>query len=238
MKNLNKHIVRIALFLIVMTGMCMSSHLKAQIAYKQDITSRVDFREKMNRPAAKIPAMLLQAFCAGEIQAYFPNSPTTPMTYQDFLTHFGMAAPVVENKSDQSIACVEQSCGQLDPNILNCFSIYMDMDETFQFDRKHSQMKQKISYVRLVYSAECNYKGLDYEGPIFKVADMQKLSAKYNVMNPQNTAANHKLYTYFMIRPFNSVIIKEGEEYSANPAKKDRERKEKHINMEDSMYEH
>ncbi len=208
------------------------------VSYKKETLSRVDFRNKQNREAKEIPRMLLEAFCGGQIQGYFPKSPTTPMTYQDFLTHFGMPQPQIEQQSDNSLLCLETSCAQLDPSLLNCFKVYMDVEEVEQFDKKHSRMQKKIKYVRLIFSAECNAKGLDYEGPVFHMDELKNLDPTFKVINPQNTAASKNIYDYMLLNLFSSVVIKEGGEYSDNPSQSDLKHKQKYSEIEDSWYEH
>ena len=207
--------------------------------YQKDTKSRVDFREKQNVPAHKVPTLLLQAFCRGEIQGYFPNSINTPMNYDEFLSYFGMSsAEITASNGNEQIPCIEQLCMALDPSVLNCFSVYMDLSETMYIDKIKSQKKTKTTLVRLVYSAECNAMNLDYYGPVFKMEDIKKLTdSRYSVQNPRNSAANKSFYDYFSLRLFNSTTYEVNGELSSNPAKLEKEEKGKTIDMEGGMWE-
>lgn len=219
---------------ILLINLCFS-----QILYQKNIRSRIDFKEKMNTPAKIIPTLLLKAFCNGEIQAYYPNAETVSVNCSDFLAQFGMVEPIVLSTSGgDQIPCISQIYLQLDPNLLRCFSYYMDVDESWEMDSKTSRLTKRIKYVRLIYSAWCSSMNFDYNGPVFKYSDIDKLNENYRVPNPQNLAINLKIGDFFKIRPYNAVIIKGDGKYFDNRAKEEKKLKEKNINNENFMWEY
>ena len=217
-----------------------SIHAHAQNgAYLRQTKSRVDFRELQNQPAKTIPRMLLSAFCRGEIKAYFPNSPETAMHYDDFLDHFGLTPSSNEREAenDASLPCLDASCLTPDPWVLGCFSVYMDADEQTVFDNRTSKYVKKITAVRLVYSAECNPANLDYNGPVFRMEDIQSLSDTYMVTNPQNTAASLNIYDYLELGLLSSTTYEVNGKLVDHPAKTNRQEQERSADQEGGYWE-
>jgi len=218
---------------LMLVNLCFS-----QILYQKNIRSRIDFNEKVNVPAKIIPSLLLKAFCNGEIQAYYPKAETESMKCSDFLTQFGMVEPIDLSTSEgNQIPCISQNYLQLDPNLIRCFSFYMDVDEIWEMNGKTSRLTKRIKYVRLIYSAWCSIKGFDSNGPVFKYSDIDKLSNNYKVSNPQNLALNLKIGDFFKIRPYNSVIIRGDGKYFDNPAMEEKRLREKIIIKENEIWE-
>jgi hypothetical protein len=167
--------------------------LRAQNADGQTFLRRIPFSEKQNKAFSKLPYLLLKAYCEGRVKGYYPLAPDLEVPYAEFSAHFGFPLAQEMQTADNSFApalsddlCLEETCPNLDPLSLGCFSFYLDLFEEQAFDVRKGRYSYKTEWVRLVYSHTCTNTGLEYYGAIFKYEDLLKLGQRFDVPNAKN----------------------------------------------------
>lgn len=172
------------------------------------IKSRVYLKEKQNKPAAAIPEILLNAYSKGDIKAYYPKQLKTPVSYAQFLNHFGM-----ESKAYQEIAnnlpvwfCNKRNDVKIDPSVKKCMQYSFEIGEVSVRNNITYQQDIKMAYVKVIYSGECTTTGVEIEGPVFKLGDIRKLKkSEYKVVNYENTSMSYYVADYLNLRLFRTV---------------------------------
>lgn len=185
--------------------------------------TRISTKEKQNKVAQDIPKLLLQAWCAGEISAYYPKNQKIEMNYAQFLSHFGMekkAYMVLDNQTPEWF-CEEElmECIPIDPMTMKCMQYEIELGEENYFNQTTSRQEKKLNYIKLVYSSTCTARGIEIEGPVFKMNDIKKLDKKYTVQNLQNDVASLPIWSYLTIGNFSRTIIYKKDEFIDNPTR-------------------
>lgn len=206
------------------------------------ITRRVHFTEKKNVPMRIIPSLLLKAFCAGDIKAYYPQSPDKEVTYEAFLAHFGYEQEATlttlpTNQTPLDLGCGEVKCLSPDPYLINCLSFYIDIVEHEFFNKSSSKKEREIKYVKLIHAWNCHISEIEYDGPVFKMEDIKKLPAKYFIENPDNQAVKYKLADYLLLNLYNSVVVQLNGKWVENPAKETEKRDKQKTEEENNNYD-
>lgn len=192
MKNLS-----ILLLLII------ANHVYAQ----QYAVSKVNLKEKQNKMASSIPAILLDAYSKGHIKAYYPKNINVPVAYTQFLNHFGMqekARLELLNENPFSF-CYEKKKISVDIYVINCMQYRLEIFEKVQKNHVTYEMEKKVDFVKIIYSSECTSDGLDVEGPVFKMNDINKLrNSSYEITNPQNPAVTYRVAEFLFLKLYSS----------------------------------
>lgn len=158
---------------------------------QQYITSRINLKERQNQMAASIPKILLDAYSKGDIQAYYPKNMDVPVSYAQFLNHFGMINKAYRELVNESPVwfCRDKKPVPADGFVIKCMQYKMELGEKqYQNNITYAQEK-KLNYVKIIYASECAVDGVETEGPVFKIGDISKLTDRsYGIVNPQNPA--------------------------------------------------
>ena len=173
--------------------------------------SRVNLLEKQNKPASKIPEILLKAYSNGEIKAYYPQALKKQVPYAQFLNHFGMAA-----KANRQIAngqpswfCKKAKPLAVDDDVLSCMQYSFEIGEESYRNNVSYQQSIRMVYVKLIYSNQCTADGLEKEGPVFKIKDIRKLiEREHKIINAQNSAVSYTIGDYLALRLFRADPVK------------------------------
>lgn len=177
-------------------------HLMGQDQY---VVSTVNLKVKQNRPTANIPEILLLAYSRGDIKAYYPRNPELSVSYVQFLLHFGMtekAAQVIRSEAPEWF-CQKEKEVKVAGNVIDCMKHKMEVIEKRFKNHITYQMEQKIEYVKLIYSSECTTDGLEKEGPLFKLSDINRLTkSEYKIINPNNPAVSYYVADFLKLRLF------------------------------------
>lgn len=198
---------------------------------------RVDNAEKQNVLMKGLAEKLLKAFQNGKIKAYYPMDVEKEMSYNAFLAHFG--APQAEISSDvtTTLTCPQNTNLQIDAWLLSCLTRYVEIYETQGFNKKNSVYSHDIHYLRMIFSADCSYKGIDTYGPIFKWKDIIHVHDK--VYNPYNYAIKYSPKDILKLRLFHAAYIKKGNnDYWEKPSVDGESEKEKIHKKEAELWEH
>ena len=157
--------------------------------------------EKQNQVLRGLPKVLLEAFCAGDIPAYYPNYVKAQVSFTEMLNYAHMADPTYRQGE---LDCPGKFC-QLSKNDLLAFQNKL---EFLEFDKPSLVGKERnkhIHYIRL----KIFHKGRFYNGPVFYYKDIVKLGEKYKLYNPNNDAAPFTIKKVLLSRMFSSKIIKD-----------------------------
>ena len=203
---------------------------------------RISILEKQNKVAKDIPKMLLQAWCNGDIEAYYPKDMKVKMTYAQFLEHFGMeekAYHLIDHNypawycGNESLKCIP-----IDDLTLSCLQYEIELGEENFFNQQKSIREKRIDYVKLIYSSRCTFQGIEVEGPVFMMKDIKKLNKEqYKVRNMQNDAASFPIWSYLTLGSFNTTTIYKKNEFVENPASLSREEIQKGVAKENDNWE-
>ena len=198
--------------------------------------TRISIKEKQNLVTKDIPVLLLEAWCKEEITAYYPKNQNVEMSYAQFLNHFGMeqrAYTVLDNQVPDWFCNEQQKCIPIDGYTMNCFQYEVELGEENYFNRQTSRNEKRIDYVKLIYSSICTARGIEVEGPVFKMKDIKRLDKqKYKVRNAQNNAASLPIWSYLTIGNFKRTFIYKKNDFVDNPARVDKKTLQKRINTE------
>lgn len=173
------------LTLLILTGAL------AQLLGQQYIISRVNLKEKQNQMAASIPKILLDAYSNGDIQAYYPKNMDIPVSYAQFLNHFGMTDKAYRELVSESPVwfCRDKKPVPADGFVIKCMQYNMEIGEKQYRNNITYAQEKKLNYVKIIYASECAIDGVETEGPVFKIGDISKLTDRsYGIINPQNPA--------------------------------------------------
>lgn len=204
--------------------------------------TRISIKEKQNKAAKDLPPLLLKAWCDGEISAYYPKSLDTKLSYSQFLYHFGMeelAYKTVDNDVPEWFCNEEKtSCGKIDEYTLSCFQFEVELGEENYFNRNKLTQEKRIDYVKLIYSNNCTYTGLELEGPVFKMSDIKNLNKeKYNIQNPINDATTLDIWSFLTIGNFSRSTIFKKNDFVENPARISNKEIQKRVSKENENWE-
>lgn len=203
--------------------------------------TRIAIKEKQNLVIRDISSLLLKAWCKGDIIAYYPNNQNIEMSYAQFLEHFGMEkrAYIMLNNQVPDWFCNEhQKCLPIDAYTMSCLQYEVELGEENYFNKQTSRNEKRLDYVKLIYSSICTLKGVEIEGPVFKVNDIKNLDKlKYKVRNPQNVAASMPLWSFLTLGNLKRSIIYKKNDFVDNPAKIDKETLKKRMNTEGGNWE-
>ena len=167
--------------------------------------SRVFASEPQNQMAAQIPDMLLDAYANGDIAAYYPNSLRRPVPLAQFYKHFGergKAVAVLTAGPDWFCGSTSEGMGDV---FGDCFST------KFEIGTATKNGKPEPVFVRLIFSATCDPRGIDIQGPVFMLSDMMKLTgSNYRIANPQNQAMSYSVSDILLLRLYADRVPLDG----------------------------
>ena len=175
----------------------------------------IPLKEKMNLPLRKLPIELIKAYCEGNIKAYYPLDTAKECSYHEFVGHFHSGACQPQGTASanefQQTPCPESFCNRNDESILENFLFRIELIETKRFDKNKSVEIYDIKYVRLKYLYYQHAMEIAVDGPIFKYADIVRLSQKfpdrYNISNLKNNAENFSIRKILDSRMFNGTTL-------------------------------
>ncbi len=167
--------------------------------------------EPQNAMAAKIPALLLEAYRQGHIAAYYPEKSDLRVPYAQFLKRYGDAANAQEVlKQNPDWFCEPAGMPKLNSASLSCLSIRFELGEKWVVNRVTMQNELQIDFIRLIHSETCDPRGFDTYGPMFKISDIEKLTQKhYRLVNTRNQAVTYSIIEALRLRLFNAIPRKE-----------------------------
>ncbi len=196
---------------------------------------RVDNVEKQNVFTRELAKKLIKAFQNGKITAYYPMDMDKPMSYSSFLAHYGAPQTEISTDITSSLSCPENTGLQLDPWLLSCLTRYLEIYETQGFNKVKSRYTHDIHYVRLIFPADCSYKGIDTYGPVFKWKDIIHIHDK--IYNPYNYAMKYTPKDIFKLRLFNPTYIKKDKnDYWEKPSEAGHVERNKQLEKESNMW--
>ena len=183
--------------------------ITVNVAFSQRyIVSTVNLKEKQNKMAAAIPGILLDAYSKGDIKAYYPKNINISVPYVQFLHHFGMPEKAqLELMNYKPFAfCFKRKVIPTDGFIINCMEYSIEIVEKLERNHITYETEKKLDFIKFIYSGKCAADGLEMEGPIFKISDMQKLRDRsYAIQNPQNSASHFSVYELLQLRLYRSI---------------------------------
>lgn len=162
---------------------------------------RIHLDNRTNKHLLDIPRQILEGYCKGTINAYYPKAIFNEVNFNDFLNHFRWNEPLF----NESVLCGEDYCSNpLFGQLFNSFNVYLDYYCKDYLDSKTSLKIRKTDFVQLVYSVE--YGGMIYNflGPLFRLDEISKL---IYVKNETNNAQAQNLKTVFDTGRFYSVQL-------------------------------
>tara|TARA_B100001287_G_scaffold170772_1_gene143688 strand:- start:4374 stop:5015 length:642 start_codon:yes stop_codon:yes gene_type:complete len=196
------------------------------IAQEERITlNRIRLIEKQNQIIRGLPKILLEAYCKGEITAYYPKYIKAQVSYSEFLNYSGLKDPTY---NEQGLLCPNEFCNLSQDN-LKMFNRALEFLEIEKRAHVGQEPFKDIKYVILkIYDDKNN----SYNGPVFFVKDILKLSEKYRLYNPKNDASPLSIKKVFLSRMFSSTVIKDytNSKFSPNSSKDK--------NTSDDLYEY
>lgn len=178
---------------------------------KQFNIIRVPLKEKFNLPARDLPSLLIQAYCEGKLQGYYPLKPSEVCGYHEFAAHFTVNKfqPSRNDDAYEEINCPQAFCYTKNEASVEPFRLYYDILEDKGFSRETSSQHHHIKYIRLIYTYEKHGMEITLEGPLFRYADLVKLNQdEYALTNPKNDAAKISFKQYFEKRMFTGSPLK------------------------------
>ncbi|QSE97244.1 hypothetical protein [Fulvivirga lutea] len=173
----------------------------------QEIVSRVNLEVKQNQMAAEIPKILIDAFSRGDIDAYYPKKTNVPVSYSQFLYHFGMTERAFRALMQTSPGweCENAKPVPVDGHVLKCMQYEFEIVEQMQRNNVTYEQERKLKYIRLVFSSNCTLDGVDVEGPVFKIADIADLTdQRYGVTNVQNPAVKYSILELLRLKLYSA----------------------------------
>jgi len=202
---------------------------------------RISLIEKQNLYAKDLPYKLLKAFCNGDIKAYYPANLNVELNYPQFLSHFGMekrAYAMIDEDLPDWYCDKTSKCIALDHYTLNCMQFEIEIGEENFFNRNTSKQEKRIDYVKIIYSYNCNVRGVEIEGPVFRMSDIKKLNSEnYKINNSSNQAASLSLWSYLTLGNFKRTIIYKKNQFVESPARVSSKELELRIKNENSNWE-
>ena len=173
------------------------------------VISRINLEEPQNIAAKSIPSILLNAFQEGKINAYYPKNINIQVPYPQFLRQFyseGAAYHALKQQVPDWF-CAKPDFPNIDPFTSDCFSNQLIVGEESTWNRVLNKQERKHSFVKLIYDASCTAKGLEMEGPVFRMKDLEKLQEKkYHVPNPKNSARTLPIAAYLRLRLYRTHL--------------------------------
>ena len=211
------------LTLIILTLISTAGMAQKKVTSEGEVRVRISTLEKQNKVAKDIPRLLLQAWCKGDINAYYPKNQNVELTYAQFLEHFGMekrAYTVLDNQVPEWF-CEEQplECIPIDPYTMQCLQYEVELGEENYFNKNTARQEKKLEYIKLIYSSNCTVRGIEIEGPVLKINDIKKLPKSYKVTNPENDASALPIWSYLTLGNYRRSTIYKKEEFVTNPAR-------------------
>ena len=182
---------------------------------KQYTITRVPLKEKFNLPARELPSLIIQAFCEGKINGYYPLKPTEVCSYHEFAAHFTVNKfqPSRNDDAYEEVNCQQAFCYTKNEASIEPFRLYYDILEEKSFSRENSSQQHRVKFIRLIYSYEKYGMELFFDGPLFSYSDLIKLEPEeYALNNPKNDAAKISFKQYFEKRMFTGFPLKSGSE--------------------------
>lgn len=173
----------------------------------QEIVSKVMLKEKQNQMAAEVPKILIDAMSRGDIVGYYPKNIKIPVTYSQFLYHFGMTERAYRAlmKTSPGWDCEETKPVPVDDYVLDCMQYQFEIVEQMERNNVTYEQERKMKYVRLIFSNTCTLDGLDVAGPIFKVSDIGDLvDHRYGIINPQNPAIKYSVLELLRLKLYSA----------------------------------
>jgi hypothetical protein len=167
--------------------------------------------EKHNQILRGLPKILLEAYCKGEIAAYYPNYPKAQVSFTEFLNYANMADPTY---NQEGLMCPSEFC-QLSKEDLLTFQNKMEFLEIEQRAQVGQEPSKLIYYIRL----KVLNKGEFYNGPVFYTSDILALGDRYKLYNPKNDAAPLSIKKVLLARMFSSKTIKDFSNIHFDPDK-------------------
>jgi hypothetical protein len=173
----------------------------------QEIVSKVMLKEKQNQMAAEVPKILIDAMSRGDIVGYYPKNTKIPVSYSQFLYHFGMTERAYRALMQTSPGwdCETTKPVPIDDYALDCMEYQFEIVEQMQRNNVTYAQERKMKYVRLIFSNTCTLDGLDVAGPIFKISDIGDLvDRRYGITNPQNPAVKYSVLELLRLKLYSA----------------------------------
>lgn len=182
---------------------------------KQFNIIRVPLKEKFNLPARELPSLIIQAYCEGKLNGYYPMKPTEVCGYHEFAAHFTVNKfqPSRNGDAYEEINCPQAFCYTKNEATIEPFRLYYDILEEKSFNNETSSQQHRIKFIRLIYSYEKYGMEIFLDGPLFTYNDLIKLNPEeYSLNNPKNDAIKISFKQYFEKRMFTGFPMKAGSE--------------------------
>tara|TARA_B100001057_G_C22645277_1_gene869826 strand:- start:38 stop:676 length:639 start_codon:yes stop_codon:yes gene_type:complete len=180
--------------------------------------------EKHNQILKGLPEILLEAYCKGEIAAYYPKYLKAQVSFKEFMNYAYLEDPTY---NDQGTLCPGEYC-KLSKEDLKLFQRTIEFVEI----EKRAQVGQEPSKMIYYLILKIHKDGKNYNGPVFFAKDILALKEKYKLYNPKNDAAPISIQKLFLARMFSSRTIKDFTDLKFNPWKS------KAKNTSDDLYEY
>lgn len=168
--------------------------------------STVFSSEPQNKMASEIPGLLLEAFRNGDLAAYYPQNINSKVYYAQFLNHFGEKEKAQEVLRKNPVwFCKERELPRISREAMSCLNKRFDIAEVVEFNRFTGVNEKKHAFIRIIHDSECDPRGIQTMGPVFKMEDILKLrSSRYMITNPQNSAVKYSIADLILLRLYAS----------------------------------
>ncbi|MCC6721590.1 MAG: hypothetical protein IT243_05265 [Bacteroidia bacterium] len=162
---------------------------------------RIHLDNRTNKHLKDIPKQLLEGYCKGSINAYYPNAVYNEVNFNDFLEYFRWNEPIF----NEAILCGDDYCSNIAfATLFSSFNLYLDYYCKDYIDTKTSLKIRKTNFIQLVYSVEYNGKIYNFRGPLFR---LDEISKSIYVKNENNNSENQDIKTVFDTGRFYSVQL-------------------------------
>lgn len=182
---------------------------------------RIQLDNRTNQHLKLVPSQIIEAYCNGQLKAYYPKSCYTEVNFGDFLYHFKWAEPL----NNEVVSCGENYCSN--PSFIpffERFNYYLDYYEHNYYDKRTGLLLRKVAFVQLAYTLEYDGVQHTFTGPLFRMDELEKLIT----IKTDNAAVTQSIKYVFDTGRFYAV---EQTEYYAKT-------KERRTATEDDFQEH
>jgi gliding motility associated protien GldN len=193
--------------------------------YRQTLWSRIDGREKQNKPLfaknQEITKVIIKAVKAGILRPFTNDSLTTRMSYEDFIAKLTISepepveddfAPIDEWTPEEGDSTEEPASVAVSNEFFAKQLYLLELREDLVFDKKRSRTYRDIQAITILIPAEINLKGVDEPLATFSYKELVQNVFKDNESavwyNDENELQARNLYDAFELRLFSSRLIK------------------------------
>lgn len=199
---------------------------------------RIDLKEKFNLGLTSLPPELIKNFCKKNITGYYPKKKETAVEFASFLYHFGGDIIDFEKIPSSLRPCALSYCEEIDPFLLGCFDVYLDVHEKITYNRNTKTSNVEPFAIQLIFSSACDQRGIESQGPIFVLSEIYSTLKDLRISNTQNDAFSFTLEQVFTQRLYHATITHENEKLIEKPSQQEWKNRRRQLEQKNNLNEY